>query len=189
MNGKENIINKILADAEEKCQEILSAAHTQAQEITDLSRAFADAETQASKRRLQSLSDERKRNSIANARLDGRKYKLLQKQKLISSCYDKAVEEMKKMPVAGKKAFLTRLIETYAEQGETVRPCKTDVEIVTQKFLDGFKKGLVLGKPTDAEGGLIFEGVGYDKDLTLAKFVAYIREQTESSVSRALFGE
>lgn len=190
MNGKENIINKILADADNKCEEILAAAELQAQETTNLAKAYADAETQAMVRRLETLAVERERNSIANADLEARKYKLLQKQRLIGVCYDKALAALSKASDKDKLAFIGKILKTHAEKGETVFVCKADKNLVTQKYLDGFNLGLTLGKTyLDAAGGVILSGASYDKDLTLEKLVAYSREQTESRVAKALFGD
>lgn len=190
MNGKENIINKILADADNKCAEILATAEMQAQEISDLAKAFADAEEQSLNRRIEALSAERERNSIASADLDARKYKLREKQRLISACYDKALASLSKMSDKNKLDFIGKILKTYAEKGETVVVCKADKALVTQKFLDGFNLGLTLGKDTvDAAGGIVLCGAAYDKDLTLEKLVAYSREQTESRVAAVLFGD
>ena len=89
-----------------------------------------------------------------------------------------------------KEAFLTRLLKTYAEKGETVSVCKADKDVVTQKFLDGLNMNLVLGKTyIDADGGVVLAGKGYEKDLTIKSVLAYIREKTEGQVANALFGE
>ncbi len=190
MNGKENIINKILADADAKCEEILTAAQAQAQEIHDSARSFAKNEEDALNSKLQNISAERLRNANARAQLEARKYKLWKKQQLIASCYAQALKELAALPVPQKTAFLKKLIEAYAEKGETVRITKADKDIVTQKFLDTFGKKLTLGKSfIEASGGIVLEGEGYDKDLTLEKVVAYAREQTEAQVARTLFGD
>lgn len=190
MNGKENIINKILADADNKCAEILATAELQAQEITNLSKVYVDAESQSMSRRLETLAAERERNSLANADLDARKYKLLQKQRLIGVCYDKALASLAKMSEKDKLAFIGKILKAYAEKGETVLVCKADKNLVTQKFLDGLNLGLTLGKTNiDAAGGVVLQNASYDKDLTLEKLVAYSRERTEARVAKALFGD
>lgn len=190
MNGKENIINKILADADMKCQEILSSAQEQAQQILDGARATVEAEKAQMAQKLAKISAERTRNSLATAKLEARKYKLQKMQQLISSCYQKALAQLANLSGEQRKAFVAKLLEKYAEQGETVRICSADKDVVTQSFLDGFGKNLVLGTQfVQAQGGIVLEGKNYDKDLTLEKLVAYCREETESKVAAALFGE
>lgn len=190
MNGKENIINKILSDADAKCQGIVAQAQTQAEQISAIAKALADAETQSVAKRLSAVSAEREHNLKASAVLEARKYRLGKKQSLISACYDKARAELTSLSVKEKTKFLSKLIECYAEKGETVYVSKADKDIVTQKFLDGFGKKLVLGKTfAQIDGGLILEGDGYDKDLSLDKVLSVARNETESDVAKALFGE
>ena len=190
MNGKENIINKILADADNKCAEILANAEMEAQEIADAARKVAQAEEQSLSHRLDVLAVERQRNAIAGADLEARKYKLNQKQQLIATCYDKALQELVKLPAKQKLELIGKILKSYAEKGETVCVAKPDKDIVTQKFLDGLGLNLTLGKQTiDSVGGVVLVGATYDKDLTFEKLVAYSREQTEAKVAGVLFGE
>lgn len=190
MNGKENIINKILSDADVKCQEIIAAAQQQAEAIARDADELINEEKARLTEKIEVLSKEKLSNRLANAELDSRKYVLAQKQRLISACYDKAYKQLVAMSDKDKAAFLTSLLKAHAEHGETVYACKADKNIVTQKFLDGIGKKLVLGKTyLDADGGLILQGEGYDKDLTLSQIIAYVRADTEAAVARALFGE
>lgn len=190
MNGKENIISKILSDADATCTATLNAANKQAQLIAEQAQAAIDGDRQALSVRIEALSAEFVRNRLATAELDARKYKLNAKQGLISDCYNIAYDKLAKMSAREKETFLRSLLKTYAEQGETVCVCKADKDVVTQKFLDGINKGLVLGKTTvDADGGVVLQGKGYEKDLTLKSVLAFVREQTEGKVADALFGE
>lgn len=189
MNGKENIINKILSDADCKCGEILAEAQAQAQEIAENAQRSVAAEEKLLSARLEKLSAESLRNGLAAAQLSAKKYKLLKKQQLISECYQKVLDALVALPASQKKAFLNKLLCNFAEDGETVFVAECDAKTVNQKFLDGIGKNLVLGGTCKALGGIILQGDGYDKDLTLEKVVAYARERTEADVAKALFGE
>lgn len=190
MNGKDNIISKILSDADASCQEKLNAARKQAALIAEQADAQISADKQALESRVDAMSAERVRNRLATAELDARKYKLNAKQSLISDCYNKAYDTIKNLSVKEKETFISGLLKRYAEKDETVCICKADKDVVTQKFLDGFNKGLILGKTfVDADGGIILMGKGYEKDLTIKSVLAYVRERTEGQVAAALFGE
>ncbi|MCM1195335.1 MAG: V-type ATP synthase subunit E family protein [Corallococcus sp.] len=190
MNGKDNIINKILSDADEKCREILSDAESRAKQIADNAAVQAEKDGQAVLRRAESVSAERLKNRLATAELDARKYKLGQKQQLISDCYDRARQALRSLSASDRTVFLKNLIRKHADKGEVVYITKGDQDVVTQKFLDGFGKGLTLGKKfIDADFGIVLEGNGYEKDLTLSRIVEYLREQTEGKVASVLFGE
>lgn len=190
MNGKENIINKILSDADEKCARIVAKAEQTAAEMKSQAEAEVEAEKRALQVKAENLAAERIRNRVATAELDARKYKLNAKQQIISECYDKALQRLAALPTKEKQAFVLNLLKKYAETGETVIVAKQDKDVITQKLLDEANKKLILSKTYhEGLGGVILEGVGYEKDLTLSRIVNYLREQTEGKVAQALFGE
>lgn len=136
------------------------------------------------------MREESLRNAMSAAQLNARKYALQQKQKIIASCYEKALQRMAESPADKRREFIAKIIGQYAERGERVYICAADKDVVTQKFLDGFALDLALGKKyLSAKGGVVLEGEGYDKDLTLEKLVDYVRGGTEAQVARVLFGE
>ena len=190
MNGKENIINKILSEADAKCAEILATANAQAQAIVDDAQRIIQADRTALTQRLQDIAAERTRNRLATAELEAKKHALWAKQQLISRCYDLAYDKLVHMSPNDRLTFIGKLLNSYAEDGETVYVTQTDAKLVTQQWLDGFGKKLKLGsRLINADGGVILEGKGYEKDLTLASVIKYIREQTESKVAAILLGE
>ena len=189
MNGKENIINKILSDADTKCQSILDTANAQAQQIIAAAEASIAKDKSELDARIEAATAERIRNRIATAQLDGKKYRLNAKQQLINKCYDLAYQQLTKLGDKERLAFVGTLISKYAEHGETVYVTEKDGKLVTQKYLDGFNLGLKLGKKSIvADGGIVLEGIGYEKDLTLSRVIAYAREQTEGKVAAELLG-
>lgn len=189
MNGKENIINKILSDADNKCHNILSVAESQAQQIVESSMQAIARERVELDARIETISAERMRNRNATAELEAKKYKLNAKQQLISGCYNKAYEQLLRLSGKERLAFIGTLIEKFAEVGETVYVTQADSHLVTQLYLDGFDKKLTLANHyIRADGGIVLEGEGYEKDLTLGSVINYVREQTEGKVAEHLLG-
>ena len=83
MNGKENIINKILSDADEKCARILASAEQTASNIKAEAEKEMDSAKQQLTRRAQEATAERIRNRVATAELDARKeYGMFYKHKI-----------------------------------------------------------------------------------------------------------
>ena len=189
MNGKENIINKILTESDAKAAEILSAAQVQSQAIVADAEQAIMSDRASLDRRIQDVTAERLKNRKATAELDAKKYALAQKQQLIARCYELAYDKLAKMSQDDRLDFIGTLLEKYAEYGETVYVTQADAKGVTQIWLDGFDKKLQLGaKYIKADGGVVLEGIGYEKDLTLRSVIKYIREQTENKVAELLLG-
>lgn len=190
MNGKENIIQRILADADSKCEYILSEAEARAAEIIATANQTVSDERKALDEKTKLLAEEKRRNGLAAAQLAARKYRLQKKQELISECYDKALKELAQLPPEGVKQLATRLITAYAEQNERVCISAMYENVITQQLLDGFNMGLVLDeRRIEDDGGLLLLGDGYQKELSLNRLVAYSRERTEAKLSAALFGD
>ncbi len=188
MNGKENIVKRILDDADAKAKYIVEQAEAKVATQEKDEEAAIAAERDALDAKIASLGEERVANALASAKLEARKYKLSGKQKLIGECYDKAYKALCALDGEQTKALIATLLQTYAENGETVYFAAKDTAVVTQAFWDGFGKQLKLGGAVDIDGGILLCGEGYDKDLSLAKLVDYAREKTEAAVAETLFG-
>ncbi len=190
MNGKDNIIQRILSDADSKCNAILDAAKARAEHTLQEAEEAIQKEAAAYTEKADVAASELLRNKLASAQLDARKYKLLCRQNLIADCYRNALEKLCGANDGERLEFIGKLISLYAEQGETVCVSKRDMPLVTQSYLDGINLSLVLSKePIDICGGVVLLGNGYEKDVSLSKVVEYSRNCTESTVSSVLFGD
>lgn len=187
MNGKENIIKKILSDADERCAQILSDAETAAAATVTAAQEAAERDSAALDKRIADLREERQRNALANAELEAKKYRLQSKQQLVAECYERAYKSLAQMSPDDRLDLIGELLTKYAEEGETVYVTSADAKLVSQLWLNGFEKGLKLGsKRIHADGGVVLEGKGYEKDLTLKRLIKYVKEQTEPQVASLL---
>lgn len=187
MNGKENIINKILSDADARCAQILSDAEEVAQSTLRSARQDVEQNAAAMDKRIAAMRDERIRNALVNAEMDAKKYRLQSKQQLVEKCYNEVYKRLAAMNGDDRLDLIGELLTKYAEDGETVYVTSADAKNVTQLWLDGFDKRLKLAsKHIRADGGVVLEGDGYEKDLTLSRLVRYLKEQTESDVAERL---
>lgn len=187
MNGKENIINKILSDADETCSKIIAEAESQAAQTVQAARESAKREREESDARIEQTVAERRRNALANAELAAKRYLLEAKQRLVALCYDKAYNALVSMNAQDRLDLIGELLTKYAEDGETVYITQSDAQTVTEQWLRGFEKHLRLGnRYIRADGGVVLEGAGYEKDLTFASVMRYVKEQTEAVVATKL---
>lgn len=190
MDGKEKIIARILEEADKKCQSIVDEAQKKADAIALNSQNTVAAERVLMEQKLKASAEETLRNALSNAKLEGRKYLLQQKQALIDKAYAGALDSLSKLSGKEYKAFVVKLLKAYAEDGETVRVCQRDAKTITQEVLDQSGKSLTLSDQyADIDGGVLLEGDGYDKNLSLTALVRYARQSTDMSVAKILFGD
>lgn len=189
MNGKENIIQRILDDAEVKCTQIVDNANKSAEQIVAQANAVSQSDFALLQHKLEAQRNDKVNNAILQAQMESRKYALAQKQALIGQCYDKAKKALASLSDKEHGAFLRDVLAKFAEDGERVFVNANDGKLVTDKLLAETGKKLTFGKTTaDIDGGVILEGDGYVKDLSLTRLIDYARQNTEGAVAHALFG-
>jgi V/A-type H+-transporting ATPase subunit E len=190
----ENIIGKILAEAENESQRVLEEAGEKSRDI--LEKAEAQAEKIRKDSEVQAKEDasllKSRRTSVAE--LEVRKMRLGAKQALISRCFDAALDQLANMEEAEYLEFLTSaILATGADGGELLlnaRDRKAIGEKLVKKINGTGKAGtLTLAEDTiDAKGGFVLRKGSVEMNSTLETMVNGIRESATPDVVKALFG-
>lgn len=189
MNGKENIIKRILDDAQVKCAQIVDNANKSAEKIVAKAQSDAQDDFALLQTKLQKQHADKTNNAVLQAQLESRKYVLAQKQSIIGLCYDKAKDALANLGDKERSEFLRNVLTEFAEDGEVVFVNANDVKLITEQILASTGKKLVLGNTcAEIDGGVILQGDGYVKNLSLQRLVDYARQNTEGAVAHALFG-
>lgn len=189
MDGKQNIIDKILLDAQTQCEQILQQANQKADDIRNKAQQTIDKQLEQLQEKLKQDSVDIVNNTLSNARLDASKYALQQKQQLIDKVFQECYNKLVALQGKEYQQFVVSLLRQYAENGEIVRIRKEDSKLITQDLISSCGKQLTLSKEyIDIDGGVVLEGNGYDKNLSLSMLIKYQREQHELSVAKILFG-
>lgn len=193
MNSKQAIIDKIINDAKTHASEIAQQAEAKAQEINAEAKRQAEAimakAERERQRALQSIED----NSKVVANLDCKKALLTARANLVAEVFESAIEKLRK----SDKDYLdivAKMIESQAEDGDVVCICESDSKIITEKFVKEIAKKLKINltlsdRRADIKGGVILEGVNYDKNLSLDLEIAGMKEQAEAEIASILFKE
>ena len=188
-----NIVSKIIADAEEKAAAVIAEAENKALFI----RQKTDSEIDAL--RAGAESEKKKRMSAAlqaaevKAALELKKAELGAEKSVMDVVFDGAKRRVREL---NKKEYL-KLVEamlSYAESGDTVKISALDKDVITESFVkkvaDKLKIKLKLSKTyADITGGVILSGKNADKNLSIEADLKEIRELTEPEAARILFGE
>ncbi len=131
-----------------------------------------------------------KRRRRANARMDAKKQTLAAKTGLVGEVYDKALSMLFEMTEEEYTAYCEKLIEKYAEKGDTVYVSEKPFDITGKVAASKAVKDLSLSvKSGDFDGGIVISGKTYDRDLSFSSAVNAVREETETATAERLFGD
>ena len=169
--AKQDLLNKILGDAEARAKEIKSDAESKA----DAMRAAAEEERATLVEGVRKLSSATAPDTLKRARsmadLEVKKIHLAVKQDVLAKAYDKAADAIVKS--AGYESLLANMIASAAEKGDVVVFSASDKGKVNQaKVLRAVKEktGFDLKAADDCgafRGGIVLRGQACDKNLTL----------------------
>ena len=188
--AKQELLDKIIGDAEERARTILSEAESKAASVV----ASAEEERATlldSARKMAAASQPEvvmRRRSMAE--LEGRKLVLKAKQEMIGEAYRKAllvIKESKSYP-----ALLVKMILSAAADGDSVIFSASDFDRVDRKKIvaEAMKQAdirLTLSEEKGAfDGGIVLRGADCDKNLSLEVELESLRSE-EDVAAKVLF--
>ena len=189
--SKENIVNRIIADAELEAEKIVSSANERAATIIAAAEEQAKAARDATEKEVaEKIKDLQERKSAA-ARLDGAKILLAAKRRVIDGVYTQALERLVSLEKAEALSLADSLLQSYADDEDTVYLAEnysyakefTSLPIVKTKKLQ------VASNRVDIDGGFMLVGKNTDKNLSYGALLARDREENQSLIAEKLFKE
>lgn len=187
--SKEDIVNRIISDAESEAEDILKSASSRAGEIIAAAERHAlleRSETEAEVgERAKRISD----GKAAAARLDSAKILLAEKRRVIEEIYARALKKLQTLGEKESVALLQRLLEENAEEGDEIVfaqnfgyvPQVSRLKVITQKKLT------VSGERAPISGGCILRGKLSDKDLSYTALLGADMEENQAAMAARLF--
>ncbi len=187
--GKEEIINRIIADAEREADEILRAASSRADEIVEAAKNRALTELAETENEVSARAKRIYDGKAAAARLDSAKILLAEKRRVIDEIYSRALEKLKKLSERDALKLMNRLIEENAEEGDEIVfsenfPYAAQVEklaVVKERKLK------VSSKRVPLSGGCLLRGKSSDKDLSYSALLNADMEEHQADIAAQLF--
>ncbi len=190
MDGKEAIIERILSDATEKANDLLSSAKSQAQEKIDSAKLWVEDYNSTQKKVLDAEVKDIVFRRMTVAELDVRKLLLKARQDVIGAVFDKAYEKLCNLDKNTYLEFVKQLLEDYADDNdEIVLSCDGVLSDVDVKSLNVFSvKKLTVSKETgDFIGGIMLVGRICDKDLSFKRLVDNKKDDLSAKIVEMLF--
>ena len=189
--GKEEIITRILSDAESEAAEIVSSAEERAREITAVAKAraaedMAEAEAEAAER-AKRISD----GKAAAARLECAKILLAEKRRVMDEIYADALKELLSLNEKGSLKLLESLLDDNAEEGDIIVLAKNFAYASGVEKLPVIKKRnlTIANERADISGGCLLRGKKSDKDLSYSALLAADKEEYQAEIAAQLFNK
>ena len=192
MEGKDAIINSIIATAESKAQAIVADAIAEKDSLLEMTRNRLEQRERETLAHAEEEARKTVERKVTLAELDRRKLLLKAKQALIDKVYDAAIAKTLNMTDNVYRDFIGGLVARYADDGDEVMVSERDVRRLpydwATKLGESIGKDLSLsGKHHDARGGVVLVGYKCDKNLTFETIVKQLRSSTEGEIAARLF--
>lgn len=188
----ENIIGKILSDAEKEAKELLDGAGREKEaRLEKARRESLNIQKEAEAKALLDAQLHKERR-VSVAELESRKLALAAKQEAITMSFDKALEALSKMEPDRYVRLLTdAVLATGMSEGELLFN-KTDREAIGQKVADAVnqtgKVRVTLSRETiSAKGGFVLRKGDVTVNATLETMLNGVKESVTPSVVKILF--
>jgi V/A-type H+-transporting ATPase subunit E len=194
--ASEQVVNKILSDAQAQAEEIAAAAgRKESSERAELQQRLDEYESQTGK-----LAAEARQKVIdrilSGARMEQAAELLALKVKILDEVFEEAARFICGLDKSKYRGFIGVLMADAVETGDENVVVGKDETRIDQQFIDQVaaglekpgKKGLKLSsKRRDIQAGFILERGRIRKDLSLRVLLSQVRRELEAELARELF--
>lgn len=195
INNADQLLLRILQDAEGEAAKIEAQAAAQAEEI----RARAGQEAAALAAQTEARADEAHAEALAHAqtaaRLQARKQELSARRVVLEEAFSAALNELCALQGEARETLLVAMAVREADGGETLCPAKAEeagiaaaLQKANAELAKSGRAALTLGK-ADASiaGGFVLVGSGYEKDCSFEAMLHEAKDALEGGVAKRLF--
>ena len=188
--AKQELLDKIIGDAEERAREIISDAEGRSASMVQAALEERAALLDSARKMADASAPEVIRRRKAIAELEGRKFVLEEKQALIAESYREALRLIKASDCY--ESLLVGMILSVAEEGDSVIFAASDYDRVDRKKIlsEVTKKGNIrLTESAEKgafDGGIVLRGKDCDKNLSLEVELETLRSE-ENITAKVLF--
>lgn len=197
----EDIVKKIIKEAEEKAQSVMDEYKTEADKIKKEKKEWLKAFEDQEKEKIEQDADDHNKRLIQMAELEMRKDILDLKQKLITDVFLKVEDKILSMPKDDYQKLIENMIIKYIHTGdEEILISEHDKDRITSDFIDKINKKLKdklkeegklkLSKEyANIKAGFLLKSDKIQYNSSLESMLRELREQSESEIVKKLFKE
>ena len=194
----EQVVNRILSEAGEQAAAILKeAAEKRDQQQRQLQEQLSAHRAETDRLAAEAAAD-RRAQMLAAARMDNARAMLATKVQLLDEIFDKAQEQIVRLPDDQYKALMTRLMQSAVETGDEEvivgkderRIDDASIKQLNRQLGAGFRGNLRLSaKREDIKGGFILARGKVRINAGADVLIESLREQMETELAEKLFAQ
>lgn len=182
-----NLIDRILADANEAAAKVLAEAEASCNGIREsCEQEIAERAERSEKERMQQVKavlDGYK----TRAELDGRKEALRDKRTILDDVFHEAYQKLLALPSDKRGKLYLSILKSEAVSGDTVMPAACDRDVLKQTIAALPFPVKVSDRDANAEAGFVLYGKSYEKDCSMKAILRELRDAEETKIAKILF--
>ncbi len=192
----QQVISKILSEAQAEADKIKSEARQkQADEQAQLDKQFSEYKTQTNELARKACED-KKAHMLAAARMDIAREHLAQKRELLQEVFDKAKEQLTRMPDDEYRRLMKKLMTAAVETGDEEVIVDTDEKRIDHEFIKqvnrelgpGFHGNLRLSEEREAvDAGFVLRRGRIRNNVSLAVLLDEAKKELEIDLAKEMF--
>lgn len=198
MSNLSNITSKILKDAEEKSENIISKANAEKDSMISKKVTIANELASEIVKKAEIEAKSIKERIISAAKLEVRNNKLSAKQEKISEVFEKSIDSLCSMSKEEFINFVENSILSIGVEGdETLILNEAGIKVIDESFIKELNSKLnargidgkikLASKTREFRGGFILEKDGIEINNTYEALVEALRDEVEYEVAGVLF--
>lgn len=198
MSNLSNITSKILKDAEEKSENIISKANAEKDSMISKKVTIANELASEIVKKAEIEAKSIKERIISAAKLEVRNNKLSAKQEKISEVFEKSIDSLCSMSKEEFINFVENSILSIGVEGdETLILNEAGIKVIDESFIKELNSKLnargidgkikLASKTREFRGGFILEKNGIEINNTYEALVEALRDEVEYEVAGVLF--
>jgi V/A-type H+-transporting ATPase subunit E len=194
----EQVVGKILADANAEAEKILTKARAQEKaEHAELEEQLAEYRKQT-EILAQKAGEEKKAHLLAAARMDIAKEYLAEKRKILDEVFERAKQQLQNLPEQEHLALITKLMHKAVETGDEEVIVDNNETRIDHKFIKNINRELGPGyhgnlrlseQKLNLGAGFVLKRGKVKTNVSLAVLLAQSRKELEIELAKELFAE
>ena len=187
--GQQQLLDTILAEAQDRAQAIRQEAQDKTQEALRCARDEMGAYLAQNARKDDADGEDLVVKATTAATMEGKKALLAAKRGVLADLYRRLLDALYALPHDAYLALVDTLLQRYAQEGDTVlmaKNCAINYGEV-QSLAVVRRLSLTVQYGADVTGGIKLVGASLDKDLTFEALCHSVQADTEMDLAMQLF--